>query len=112
MLKYILVFVCSFSASLVLAQTSSTQPSAQVISLTNQMKTSLNLSDAQLQQVQQINHNREVQLQAVMQQHRGNKIEASEALNVVRSNYLNQLQAVLTEQQWQTYLNSQTLGAK
>ncbi len=76
------------------------------------MKTTLNLSPAQVQQVQQINHTREVQFQTAMEQNRANKIEASNALNTVRSNYLNQLQAVLTEQQWQTYLNSLTLGLK
>lgn len=112
MLRYIFTFIILISAYTVSAQTSSNQPSAQVVALTNQMKNTLSLSPAQVQQVQQINHTREVQLQTAMEQNRGNKIEASNALNTVRTNYLNQLQAVLTEQQWQTYLNSQTLGIK
>jgi hypothetical protein len=94
------------------AQSSVNANSPQYIAITNQMKTQLNLTSAQVQQVQQINQTLEEQTNNAMQQLSSNKVETNNTLITIRSNYLNQLQAVLTQDQWEIYTNSKHSTSK
>ncbi len=101
--KYILLLIFLCLSIFTYAQSSLQQQPQQYIAITNQMKSSLNLNSTQTQQVQVLNQNRELQMEQIMQQRTTNKMNTNNSLNTVRSNYLNQLQGILTPEQWNIY---------
>ncbi len=112
MFKYTLALLLSLISISVFAQSNTNATTSNYVALTNQMKTQLNLTSVQVQQVQQIIQTREVKLDEAMNNRNSNKVETNNALNTIRSNYLNQLQGVLTQEQWNIYNNSQLNGNK